>query len=217
VRQKIGSGLLSTLGVVLALSWGVAFLLVEFGGISYRKDCITSQGELKKAWTFTWFAPLPFVFRPSQQGCKVHTGARVALDALGLFPFRELSLASAAREASNDPSLDANQKYYALLFANLTDLHNWNAAHPRDYEGGITKLRQSARALDQLAPPNVVAGEHHQLVTLFRSAATSGQRLLAANASHDQATALRLATRLDSANTKQASLLAAITRKLQHN
>jgi hypothetical protein len=75
----------AALGFVL-----VALLLaLEIGGISFRKDCVTRRGTVSHEWTFRWYAPIPYVFRPSKPGCVVHTGTRVALNALGLFPYSE--------------------------------------------------------------------------------------------------------------------------------
>src|SRR4051794_7088456 len=58
------------------------------GGVSYRKDCITDKGTEKRDWNFTILSPVPYLFRPSEDGCQVHTGARVAMNAIGLFPYR---------------------------------------------------------------------------------------------------------------------------------
>ncbi|HWH93963.1 MAG TPA: RHS repeat-associated core domain-containing protein [Baekduia sp.] len=135
--RRVMAGIGSALGIALAVASVGAIGATEVGGISYRKDCITSQGKVEKSWTFTWFAPLPFLFRPGGEGCEVHTGLRVALNAIGIVPYAEVSVASAARKAADDPALDDNSRYYA----ELRNLQDYNAAHPKDVSGGIRQLR----------------------------------------------------------------------------
>jgi hypothetical protein len=213
--RKAGAALLGGFGMVLAILWFGAVGLVEIGGISYRKDCVTAEGTIKKDWTFSWFTPIPFVFRPSQEGCQVHTGVRVAMNAVGLFPYKEYSASQAARDAASDPDLDANQQYFAALYADLNDMKTWNAKHPEDMRGGIAVLNKTADAIDELTPPETVATEHHRLVALFRSSAKTGGEIVTAFEQNDRATIQRLSPELEGANARQVRLLNAISRKLR--
>jgi hypothetical protein len=78
---------------VAAAAVGIALvallLALAIGGISFREYCVTRQGTVSHEWTFQWYAPIPYVFRPSKPDCVVHTGTRVALNELGLFPYSE--------------------------------------------------------------------------------------------------------------------------------
>jgi hypothetical protein len=213
---RLATGAASVLGVALAIAWFGGIAAVEVGGISYRKDCITADGKVEKSWTFTWFAPLPFIFRPAAEGCEVHTGLRVAMNAVGIAQFAEVDVANAARKAAKDPALDDGQRYYAALYADLKDMQDYNAARPRDVKGGIRELKATSAALAELRPPTVVASTHAELVALFREAAETGDRILAAVAAGDQATVQRLGAKLQSANTRQTELLRAIATKLQN-
>jgi hypothetical protein len=212
--QQAGRGAASAVGIALAIGWFASLLFVEVGGVSYRKDCIRQDGTVSKSWTFTWFAPIPFLFRPSQEGCVVHTGARVALNAAGITKFSEVNVASAAREAAGDPALSPGRRYYAAMYAALKDLRDWNAAHPKDAAGGVVRLRQAADELDGLTAPSVVASDHAALIRLFRSTADTGQQVLAAVKANDRRTVQRLAPKLQSANARQEAVLNGINTKL---
>jgi hypothetical protein len=210
----VGEKILEGAGAIAALVFVGLQLLLFVGGVSYRKDCIRQDGTVTKSWTFTWFAPVPYLFRPSQEGCEVHTGARVALNAVGLAKFHQVSVSSAAREAAKDMSLNGNQRYFAELYADLKDLQDWNKAHPNDMPGAVQHLRQVADQLEHLRAPSVVAEDHSSLVGLFRDAAGTGQRILSAVNAGNRAAVERLAPKLQSANTRQQELLQSISTKL---
>lgn len=213
--RRVAGGIGSAVGVLLAVGWFGLLLLVEIGGISYRKDCVNSQAKVEKSWTVTWYAPIPFLFRPSEEGCEVHTGVRVALNAVGLFPFKELNVADAAREAAENPGLTEGQRYYAELFAVMKDQNDYNRRHPNDLQGGINQLRKTAAALDRIAPPDVVAKDHNELRALYREAADDGDKMIAAIRAGDRAAALALEPKLRRDNERQERILSQITRKLQ--
>lgn len=213
--RRVAGGIGSTLGVLLVVGWFGLVLLVEIGGISYRKDCVNSQAKVEKSWTVTWYAPIPFLFRPSEEGCEVHTGVRVALNAVGLFPFKELNVANAAREAADSPSLTEGQRYYAALFALMKDRADYNQSHPNDVQGGINQLRSDAAALDRMAPPDVVAKDHNELRALYRETADDGDKMIAAIRARDRDAVLALEPKLRRGNERQEQILNQITRKLQ--
>ena len=83
------------------------------GGISYRKDCLSTDGAVTTSWTFTWLAPIPYIFRPSEDDCAVHTGTRVALSAVGIAGFEKPTVVGIAKKLSADapnPDVKAGRK-----------------------------------------------------------------------------------------------------------
>lgn len=212
--RRILSGAASTLGVLLAVGWFGLLLLVEVGGISYRKDCVNSQSRVERSWTVTWYAPIPFLFRPSEEGCEVHTGVRVAMNAVGLFPFKELNVADAAREAADDPDTTEAQAYYAELYAAMKDHADYSASHPDDLEGGIEQLRRTAAELGRMDPPRIVAEDHAELRTLYRTVAADGERMIAAIQSRDREAAVALEPKLRAGDKRRQEILDRISSKL---
>lgn len=202
------------LGAVLAVTWIVAFLGIEIGGISYRKDCVRADGTVSKSWTFTWFAPIPFLFRPSEQGCEVHTGARVALSAVGVARIKEVTLASEAAKSSRDTALPSDQRYFAALVAALRGNYDYTQAHADDLPGIVGSIRRTGARLADLTPPSSVAGEHAALVAGWRKEASLGQKLIAARSRGDQAEAQKLGKELAAEDRRQGKLNETIQSKL---
>src|SRR4051812_40843586 len=95
---------------------GLAFILLQLGlftgGVSYRKDCLNAEGRVTQSWTFTWFAPLPYLFRPSDPDCVVHTGTRVALNAIGIAPYSDTNSTKIAEAAVESANPDAETAYW---------------------------------------------------------------------------------------------------------
>lgn len=202
------------LGAVLAVVWIVAFLGIEVGGISYRKDCVRADGSVTKSWTFTWFAPIPFLFRPSEQGCEVHTGARVALSALGVARIKDVTLAGEAAKSSRDTALPSDQRYFAALVAALRGNYDYTQAHPDDLPGIVGSIRRTGARLADLTPPESVASEHAVLVAGWRKEASLGKKLIAARSAGDRAEAQRLGEEIAAEDKRQGKLNEAIQTKL---
>jgi hypothetical protein len=168
VGAAIG-GLLGIVGVLLFL------VLVEVGGISYRKDCLTNQGTVSQGWTFTWFAPIPFLFRPSQQGCVVHTGTRVALNAIGIDTFKPSTPESIAGQGASSAGVDP---YWPKLRAVLIELSNQpQSGSLSDRTAALIKARD---AVASLSPPAPYAAAQQHLVATMSALVASGQELQAA-------------------------------------
>lgn len=168
------------LGALLAVALFVVFIALEIGGISFRKDCVTPQGTVTHDWTFQWYAPIPYVFRPSAPGCAVHTGTRVALNEIGLFPYNEnpgrILLKSGAATQSNGTA------YYDGLYAVIVDIVNQVKA------GGFLKappdfMSREQAAIEQLSPPSHFAEQQAKILhdwleveAEFRSAKAASAR-----------------------------------------
>ncbi len=181
--------------------------MVEIGGISYRKDCLSASGGVVKSWTFTWFAPIPFVFRPSEPGCEVHTGIRVALNAVGIAPIKEVSLAGEASELSNDSRLSKDQRYFAAMTAATTSFSEYQDAHQKDPRRVLAEMRKTAAVLADLEPPVAFATDHATIVAAWRRMASLLQQFLAAQLAGNQAEAYRVATAMLAEDKRQKKLL----------
>lgn len=197
--------------VVLMIGWFALFAFVGIGGISYRKDCVTETGTVTKDWTVTWFSPLPFLFRPSEDGCEVHAGTRVALNAIGLFPFAEQSVERAIAKSADETG-DSDVAYYADLFRSIKDLIDYNTAHADDEDltGGITQVRKTAEEVGDLTPPDSVRSEHNELVALLLSSADDVEKFSAAMELDDRKTALKYGRRMERGGKRQVELFETI-------
>jgi hypothetical protein len=60
---------------------GVIFLLLIFGGTTYKTDCVTQDGRHVYGWEFS--GSLPYLW-DKREGCDDHTATRVLLGELGL-------------------------------------------------------------------------------------------------------------------------------------
>src|SRR5690242_4306652 len=114
----------AALGSVVGVAVVLLILALEVGGVTFRKDCATGPGGVSKSWDVQWFIPIPYLFRPSESGCTVHTGTRVALDGLGLFPIPAETASGIVQKAK--PPSDPGQAYYKGLYVILADLKRAN-------------------------------------------------------------------------------------------
>jgi hypothetical protein len=155
---------LGVLGVGTGLALVLIFAVLEIGGITFRKDCVTPQGTVKHDWTFQWYAPIPYVFRPSQPGCAVHTGTRVALNEIGLFPYTENPGRILAKSGGSAAGPDV--AYYDAIYAVMTDIAKQVTA------GGLLSappdfMHHERESLERLNPPSNVASEHAAILQHF--------------------------------------------------
>lgn len=168
----VGVGIAGLLGVAGVIAFVAFVLLVEIGGISYRKDCLTSQGTVSQSWTFQWAAPIPFVFRPSEKGCIVHTGAHVALNAIGIDTFTpstpEAILGQATAAANVNP-------YWPAL--NLTVRTLQNTPTSADLTTHIAALSTAQDDLVKLSPPAAYSAAHQQLTSTLTGLVAEGHKL----------------------------------------
>jgi len=195
MRFRLG-GVIGAGGRVLSLAFVVLLISAELGGITYRKDCPTPQGTVSKDWNFQWFIPIPYVFRPSAPGCAIHTGTRVALNAVGVFRFSDDAgqIAKVTFRGSTDPGT----QYYAGVYAVFTELGRYIRA------GGLLQAPAAAlpseeATLQSLRPPAYVSSAHAELVREFATFVRDIQEGRAAQTRGDQAAvqALDLRTRPD--------------------
>jgi hypothetical protein len=180
----VAGGVGSLLGVLLVVLW----LGLWGGGVSYRKDCPTAEG-VKKSWSFTWMAPIPYVFRPSEPGCEIHTGTRVALASIGIGKFSEASSATVADQAvaGAGSSVDQDTAYWVKLNGALTDYYRRNKK-VADLDGGLASVTTVLKQLDGLEPTPRYAAAHVTLIRTLRQVKADGAAMKDAVQRQDQAT-----------------------------
>lgn len=167
--RSIAAGIGGLVGVVGVL---VFVLLVEVGGISYRKDCLTNRGTVAQSWTFTWYAPLPFLFRPSETNCIVHAGTRVALNAIGIDTFKPSTAESIAGHFASSTGVNP---YWPKLNGVIDQLLNQPPAS--SMSDHIAALGSARAALARLNPPAPYRATHDQLVTTLTALLSTSQQL----------------------------------------
>lgn len=140
-------------GLLAGVAISLLFLGLTAGGLAYQKACITNDGRLETSWDFQWVAPIPYAFRPSGEQCVVHTGTRVALNAIGIFPYRSLAEKIAADTAN------PNAAYWARVSAVLNSF-NEASAKADDIAAGRRAALDAAATLDGMSPPDVFADDH---------------------------------------------------------
>lgn len=161
------------------------------GGISYHKECVNEQGRIAKSWSFTWFAPIPYLFRPDDSGCVVHTGTRVALNAAGIAKFDEATASAIADRAVQRANPDAKAAYWVKLSGAVSDYSNRNAK-VTDLSGGLRSVTTFLGQLDGLSPPAKYADAHAALVAAVRQVKGHGENMRVAAASADTETYTRV-------------------------
>ena len=137
-------------------------LALWLGGISYRKDCLTDEGRVSSDWTFTILAPIPYVFRPSEAGCQVHTGTRVALDAVGIGSFNpptEVELVEAGARG------DADLAYWGKVKLILRD---YMGEPVSSFAQGAALIDSTIVRLEELAPTTTFDAAHRELLDALR-------------------------------------------------
>jgi hypothetical protein len=179
---------LAALGTGLAGLLGAGFVILllglQLGGMAYRKDCPTPHGTVNKDWSFQWI-PIPYLFRPTAPGCAVHTGTRVALNAIGLFPYTE-NPGRILLKSGASTNAGAAAVYYDGLYAVVIDLVDQVKA------GGFLKalpnfLSRERAAIERLSPPPYVAAAHAAFLREFVKMETDFESAKVALANGDQA------------------------------
>ncbi len=183
VLRRVGAGVA---GLAVAAAFLVFFLLVLVGGNAYRKDCLTDRGTVSESWTFTWYSPLPFVFRPSETGCVVHAGTRVALNAVGIDTFKPSTPDLIAQHQAGV----AHDSYWPVVRETLLELES--VPQTADLTTHVAALVKARDALAKLTPPSSYSAAHAQLVSAITALATAGQQLQQALLRGDRQTATRI-------------------------
>jgi hypothetical protein len=182
--RALRESVLGGLGFLL----GGAFVLLQLGlfagGLSYREECLNG-GKIEKNWTFTWFAPIPYVFRPDPgPNCVVHTGTRVALNGVGMATFQPTTAAIIADQSATRTG-DPTAPYLAKLSASLRD-YTERIDTTRTFAEGMHNVETLVDELEALEPPERYASAHSDLLAAatairaearsMRKAADSGER-----------------------------------------
>jgi hypothetical protein len=134
-----GAGTL--LGLLLVAAMGLSAFVLFNAGLAYRTDCVTTDGHVRSSWSYDWNAPIPYLLAPSEQGCTVHNGTRVALGRLGLWRLPSPTVGSIAlANARGD-----DQKFQAAVVDIGTKMNSALSAKDRTAFGlalhqGITTL-----------------------------------------------------------------------------
>lgn len=184
-------------GVLLAGAFIGLQIFLLVGGLAYRKDCLTDGGKVTSDWTFQWAAPIPYIFRPSGQDCIVHTGTRVALDAVGVATFQKPSTLSIA-DSLSDSTDGADLAYFGRLKAVVTEYGN-ASEKSRSIEEGEGIVDDALDRLAELAPPPRYQSVHLELVsalTAIKDSAAMMRQAATSQSSAVQQTALRQQERL---------------------
>lgn len=202
--------MLGGVGALLAFAFIGLQIALFIGGISYRKDCLTNEGAVKSSWTFTWFAPIPYLFRPSEDGCEVHTGTRVALNAIGIGGFDKPTTVSLAKKLSSKTN-DPNLAYFGRLKAFVIESQQQSAS--------VESLGQAQRVVDRLigqlnsfSPPPKYADVHDRLVSLYVAQRRYGRQMQKAAAASNQAAYAAAAKRIDNQQGETQAILEEINR-----
>jgi hypothetical protein len=90
--------------IVLRLLGGAAFvaaILLANGGYVYRTKCPLPSGGTQTSWTYGINDILPYI-RSTSAPCKSHTGTRLALNEIGLWPVHDGFSAPSTHVAEED-------------------------------------------------------------------------------------------------------------------
>lgn len=186
--ETVLGGFAALVGVFIAL----AVLFVEISGNAYRKECLTAEGTVKKDWTYTWYAPLPFVFRPSEDGCVVHTGTRLALSKVGIAKVKPTTVQSISKRYA-DATGESDAAYWGPMKAAVIEFQK-NSQNSKNFRDANAAIQQALDRIQALDPPPDFAHGHARLVdSLQRQKATSAKA----------ATAIRVGDRSGLAQAKR--------------
>jgi hypothetical protein len=186
-RKNMGAKLLGGAGVVAAIVFVGLQVFLYVGGISYRKECVNGRRQIAKSWSFTWFAPIPYLFRPDDPGCVVHTGTRVALDAAGIAKFEDTTATAIADRAVQHGNPDADDAYWVKLRGAVTDYGNRNEK-VADVSEALRSVNTLLGQLAEFSPPARYADAHAGLVAAVRQVKEHGEDLrVAADAKDTEA------------------------------
>jgi hypothetical protein len=189
--RRLLEGLAGAAGAVLGLGFIVLQVGLYTGGVSYRKDCINAQGQITKSWTFTWLAPIPYLFRPDDPNCVIHTGSRVALNAVGIAKFADTTSTAIADQAVDRATPDGDTAYWVKLRGALNDYEARNAKIA-DIDGAQQSIDTLFGQLTALDPTARYGSAHAKLVAAVQTLQRDGRDMAAAARDGDQSAYQRL-------------------------
>lgn len=204
--RSVGSG---AAGLAVFLVGGM-FVLPQVGlfvgGISYRKDCAKDDGRIVQDWEFSVFAPIPYLFRPDDPNCVVHTGTRVALDAVGIGGFEDTTPTMIAEKFAARSGADSSSAYLSKLGAATAEYAQRNES-VQTVGAGLKSLTTFESVIAALDPPSHYADAHRDLLEAIRDAGDNGQALAAAAKADDKDAYDRAAADIDARGQALAEAL----------
>jgi hypothetical protein len=160
--RYLASGLGALIGIVVVLLF---FGLVN-GGLVYRKQCPTAEGTVKTDWTYRWSAPLPYVLAPSEEGCEVHSGTRMALSSIGLWKVPQRTAADLERKYAASSRTDPGVAYISNVIAVMNDLRR--ATRERvSVKESFRVMRKGGDDLHALKPPAYLRADHQRMLGAY--------------------------------------------------
>lgn len=186
----VASGAAAVVTVLGATVFNVAFFGLLVGGLAYKKECATNRGTVRTDWTFQWWPPIPYLFRPGESGCIVHTGTRVALNAVGIAEYPKATLTSIARDAAEKTG-DKSAAYYVQIREATREYMNRNKASQSvsDAEKSIDGYLDVLRELE---PPPQYPSPHRKLIDELTDARSRADGIRSAIEADDQAAMRRM-------------------------
>ena len=176
-------GIADVAGGLLGVALGLSLLALWAGGISYRKECDDS-GVIKEDWKVTWYAPIPYVFRPDDPRCVVHTGTRVALASVGIAEFEPTTPELIAKRAASKATSRDNA-YFVRLRAIMTGFFKRTEKSTSIFEGQVI-LRDTRSKLSKLKPTMRYASLQRRLDRVLARQQRTSEKLRVAIESGDR-------------------------------
>jgi len=198
---------MAALRTVGSYGLGLVFVFVLIGGDTYRMECLRA-GVIEKEWKVTWMTPVPFVFRPSGDGCVVHNGLRVALNSIGVWTYPETT---PRLIASDELAGDPEGQYLALLSTSTSDYIRRNESRLTAVEA-FASVATYKQELAAMTPPEKYRQAHADLIDALSDAETNGHAIEAAARAGDQAEVDQLRRDAQAATGKIESALNEIDR-----
>jgi hypothetical protein len=202
VLGYLTSGVAALVGVVGAL----LILGLINGGLVYRKQCATVEGTVKTDWTYRWFAPIPYLLAPSESGCDVHNGTRVALSSIGIWDLKQPTASDLQRNYAKSSRTDPGLAYISEVIAVINDLKQATREHV-NLKTAFVVMRKGKADLHALTPPDYLRADHARMLVAYDRSVDEAQRYLDLLRAGDQAAAQRHA-KASVAATTQFALIA---------
>jgi len=174
--------------MLLGLATIALSALVFLGGNIYRTDCQSYAGHSSRSWDMTWWAPIPFLFAPSTDGCETHSLTRIAMSTVGIAKI-ETSQArspSSVADVQNDSSVGDRDKYLAGFSAAMTENENFIADHKGEASSlalmmaTVSETRDIITQLKALSPPRDARREHDAFIAVWNGSADSESEVISA-------------------------------------
>lgn len=208
--------LLSGVGAVVGFLISLLVIAVLIGGYSYRKTCPTAAQGIERSWTFQIAAFLPYIFKPSETDCSVHSGTRVALSAIGLFKIKNETAGQIARQdAANATS--PGRIYFDEVYAAMADMKAATANGISGLQQLVGIYSQADAKLHSITPPSYIANDNAQLLAFFDDGVSELKAAARAKANGNSFEARRRYAQMQKDLQKVSSLGNVIVQKIQQH